>query len=65
MTKFLRGRVWKRVWILEARDPFLGFKNVMERGIRKILTFEIIKLQLKFSENKAEAHEISKRLKSP
>ena len=23
MTKFLRGQIWKQVWILEARGPFL------------------------------------------
>ena len=39
-----------QVWLLCKRKPkIFVFKNVMERGIRKILNLKYVKLYLKFS----------------
>ena len=50
----------------EKRKPKIsGFKNVMDRGIRNILTFVIRYIILNFWHYKTEALVILKRLKLP
>ena len=54
------------IFLRKKKPKMFGFLNVMERGIRKILTFVKLYIAPKlFGKNNTEALVISKRLKFP